>query len=350
MTIHRAAQGVLVDRDGYFKIKLAYSPGYDSVAATLHTLIEFSPTVRLIYRGSDDKIVYDNDGVELASDALTFLSGDTIAIELEHTADRRRLRVTGASAGDGLWAGEPAAGIDPASMIYVLGPSTRVLEEMADLVELCPLGAITFAQLVDDRALVQMDRLAVAAMQDFIDFLQQFTTEAASIHDTALLMRDSFDLLHADGDQLDLIGENIGLDRQGFDDDLYRRYLDIQVELLLSAQRDGGEWTGTIPNILRIARKFIGDGVAPIRYEWLAPYNFRLQMPVLPPLTVAQARLLLSFISTAIYAGVRGWVEIPETDDVWGSDALTVTDVGIWGSDSVVVTDASVWDLVLITS
>lgn len=351
MTIYRAAHRALV-RDGRFHIRLTYVPAYDYDATVGdHTLIEFSPTVRLYYRASDDAIVWDVDGLELASGAITFSASQVLAIELEHTERRRRIRITGATTGDGVFddvAGDP---VIVETILFVLGPSTGVLEEDADLVELRPLDALTFAELAECRVLAQMDRDREdpdPLAQALINYLIVLSHEPAVFHDTCLMIDALFNVKYATGDLLEKIGSIVGLANEGWDDDTFRRYLLIHIDLLLSARRNDGQWTGTAPNIIKIVRDFITAAVGgSVDYTRTSAYNFSLSVPVV--LTVPQAKLMLRFVRRAIYAGVLGYIQFPLSTDVWGSDSGPVANSGIWGSASVVVGSASIWDYVITT-
>lgn len=333
-------------RRGFFRLSFTYRPHYDNdqVGIVDHNLIYFSATDRLYYRVSDDTFVFEVDGEELTVGAVTFSAHQQITITIEHSAARRRLIVSGATTGDGDVRTDPADPMREPSWVYILcGPDGA--EEAADLVAF-DQDALSFCDLVLCRMLIQMDRNPGA--RDFYDFMCAMSEENARMFDVLCVLQSAFELETAVGDQLDIIGSIVGLAREGFGDDQYRIYLEIQTEQLLSGLRDSAEWTGTVANILRIVRKFIESSAGTITYTLHAPYSFELSIPVV--LTIAQIKLLMRFISTAIYAGVLGIVEFPLSTDVWGSDSGPITDSGIWGSASVVVAGASIWDLVLTTS
>ena len=206
-------------------------------------------------------------------------------------------------------------------------------------------GPAAVCDLVEDRVLVQMDD--APANRKFRDLLCDLIQDAGTFRDVCLDIVAAFDVETAQGVQLDAIGSLVGLPRQGFDDIDYRRFLNIQIDLLLSAAREDGEWTGTVPNILSIARTFIGPGIAdPIIYTPAPPYAFSLTVP---GVDTSQMLLLASFLCKAIYAGVLGQVTILLAgDSLWDSASVgPITDGGIWGSASVVVAPSSVWNLTI---
>ena len=200
-----------------------------------------------------------------------------------------------------------------------------------------PAELCTFS---DGRVLVQMGD--APDNRNLRDLICDLVFDNGTFQDVSGDVRDAFDVDHAQGVQLDAIGSTVGLQRQGFDDNDYRRFLDIQIDLLLSAARDEAEWTGTHQNILKITRTFIGTGVPdPIVLISLPPYGFLLSVP---GITVADMEMLANFIRTAIYAGVLGQaIAVLASDSLWGSASIAITDGGIWGSASVVVAPSSIW-------
>jgi hypothetical protein len=160
-------------------------------------------------------------------------------------------------------------------------------------------------------------------------------------------VRDGFDVATAVGVQQDAIGAVIGLTRQGFDDARYRTFLEIQIDLLLSAQREEANWTGTINNVLTICRKFIGTGVAlPIIYQGAPPYAFLLTIP--GGLPVNEIRLLFQFVCKAIYAGVLGQtIFVPAGDNLYDSVNVAIPNSGIYCSVNVVIANCAVYSTIL---
>lgn len=206
-------------------------------------------------------------------------------------------------------------------------------------------GPQEVCDLVERRVLVQMDDSV--GNRRFRDMLCNLLLDTGTFGDVAQDVSEAFDVTTAQGIQLDFIGSIVGLARQGFDDIPYRRFLEIQINLLLSAARDDGEWTGTVPNILTICRTFIGPGIPdPVVYTALPPYSFLLTVP---GLTVPEAVLLSRFLCKAIYGGVLGQVSvILASDSLWDSDSVgPIANGGIWGSASVVVSPSSTWNLTI---
>ena len=202
-------------------------------------------------------------------------------------------------------------------------------------------GPAEFCQLADERVLVQMDD--AGGNRKFRDMLCDFAEGFGHFSDVALDVGDGFDLSTAIGEQLDMIGAVIGLPRQGFPDDRYRVFLQIQTDLVLSAAREDGNWTGTGNNILRICRTFIGPAAGTINLVNLPPYDFRL---TIPGITLSELEILANFICVALYAGVLGRVIfIVGADSLWdSSDVGPIPDGGIWGSSDVAVSPSAVWN------
>lgn len=146
----------------------------------------------------------------------------------------------------------------------------------------------------------------------------------------------------ATGDRLDKIGAIVGLPRRGYSDDRYRLFLAIQSELLLAAQSEEKGRTGSCENILKICRTFIGDAVAdPVVLLNLPPLGLVLSVP---GVTIGEANLLASFISTAVDGAVYGLIIFSTSSgSAWGSRSVTVATGGTWGSRSVAVAGASTW-------
>lgn len=337
--VYRAAQGAITEL-GFFSLRIAFRVFYEQDAVdTIHTLLAIGAGCRVFFRASDAKVVLEVDGYELASAALEFPPGTTLTVDVEHTEERRRLRVRGADVGDGLFDAAPRPATEIESMIYVLGTQDGA-EEAAELVSLRPLNATTFAQLASDRLLAQSDGDEVLEA-----LVAALAAEPAVSHDTALMLRDSYDLDHAVGAQQDTVGSIVGLRREGYEDDRYRDFLKIQVELILAQARDDGEWTGTAPNIIRIVRTFVGPDAPQVIYTSSPPYSYTVNVE---GLDITEAPLLVRFLRTATYAGVLGLVEVGVGEEsVMGSAAVTITGEGIMGSASVTVTGAMDMDTVL---
>lgn len=341
ITHFRAAQGALTEQ-GYFYVRLVYEPAYahDEVA-TIHTLLELCEDCRFFYRGSDHKMVLEVEGEELASNALTFAGGTELTLEVEHTDERRSVRVLGASSGNGRLDASPMSPVDIESMVYVLGTHADGAEETSALVQLRPLQADSFEEIADLRLLSQNDPDGQARR-----FVRELARAWGRIHDVALAIRDSLDREHAVGEALDRLGAIIGLPRHGFGDERYRVFLGIQTELLLSAARDEQAWTGTAPNLIAIVRRFVGEAAPTVRYVSHPPYSYTITVE---DMVYAEAFLLQSFLKVATWAGVLGLIQIElgDGDNLWDSASVPVTGGGIWGSASVAVTDPMTWGTVL---
>lgn len=341
----RATHAAILDRDGFFTVSMTFRPHYtESEAANDHNLLFFDASNRLFFRQSDQVFVFRIDDVDVEVGPVTFSRHQEITITVEHSVRRQRIIVEGATTGDGSDRLDPGEGVRAPTWVYILGSDTGA-EEAADLVAF-DQDAMSFCDLILCRMLIQMDRDPGA--RDFYDFMCALSEEAARMFDVCLVMQSAFDIESAIGDQLDIIGSIVGIPRREFSDYDYRIYIRIQTELLLSGIREDAEWTGTVPNILRIVRTFIDTDAGTITYTGAPPYSFQLSLP--SALTQEQIELLMSFISTAIYAGVLGFVQFALSADVWGSDAVAVPNVGTWGSASVVVAGASIWDFVITTS
>lgn len=205
-------------------------------------------------------------------------------------------------------------------------------------------GGEEFCALAEERVLIQMDD--APTNRKFRDLVCIFVEALGDFKDVADDVAAAFDLDSAIGEQLDFIGAVVGLPRQGFSDTRYRTFLQIQVDLLLSAARDEANWTGTHNNILKICRTFIGPGPDPIVLKNFSPYSFTLDVP---GLVLSELEILLTFICKAIYAGVLGQVTIIlASDSLWDSDSVgPIPDGGIWCSDSVVVNPCATWNFTI---
>lgn len=203
-------------------------------------------------------------------------------------------------------------------------------------------GPDKYCDIADGRVLAQMDDTPTT--RNFRDLICELVKQMGTFEDVAIDVSEGFDVDVAQGVQLDSIGEVVGLKRQGFGDNDYRRFLNIQIDLLLGGARDESNWTGTHENILSITRTFIGTGVPdPIILINFPPYAFLL---TIPNITLAEMDILTTFICKAIYAGVLGQVIVLlASDSLWNSDSVAVTDGGVWGSASVAVVPSATWNL-----
>jgi hypothetical protein len=131
--------------------------------------------------------------------------------------------------------------------------------------------------LADDRVLVQMDD--TTGNRKFRDFICNLVGPLGEYITVMRAIVEAFDIENADGEQLDFIGNVIGLKRQGFNDIRYRTFLLIQRDLILAATREDANWTGTHNNILAICRTFIGIGGGSISLVNFGMYSFALTIP-----------------------------------------------------------------------
>src|SRR5690606_19537935 len=95
-------------RDGFYRLRLTCWPGYaNGETAADHNLIYLDDDNRLYFRQSDQKMVFVVAGDALESSALTFSRWQELTITIEHSTNRRRLIVSGATSGDGTTSGDP---------------------------------------------------------------------------------------------------------------------------------------------------------------------------------------------------------------------------------------------------
>lgn len=327
---------------GYLSITLSYTTGYDYAGGVPeHDLLFFDADNRLFWRRSDAKFVWLVGATELLSAACTFSAGQDITLAITHTTDGRSVAVTGATTGNGTTTTTTALDaiyLPSLAGVLDLGGGASVLLSLVP--DLTP-----FAQLADDRALSQMDD--EVGNRKFRDLLRELAEGPGTFRDVAMTVRSAFDRVDAFGDQLDMIGSVVGLAREGATDDRYRVLLGIQIELLLATERDGGSWTGTGENVLRISRAFLERPTGQITLRNIPPYAYLLSLPAM---TVAELQRLVRFLRLARYAGVLGHVAASLGDDAaWGHDTETVPAAGIWGHDTVTITGASTWGTVEVT-
>jgi hypothetical protein len=199
---------------------------------------------------------------------------------------------------------------------------------------------VEFCEKADERVLVQMDD--TVGNRKFRDFICELVGPLGHYASVAEDVEGAFDIDTAVGIQLDMIGAVIGLPRQGFSDLRYRVFLNIQVDLILSAMRNEANWTGTHNNILRICRTFIGDTEPlPVLLSNIPPYSFVLSVP---NVAGSELDLLIRFVCIALYAGVLGQVMTTLADDsLWASTHGAVVDEAIFCSVHGAVADCGTW-------
>ena len=338
----------LIFPDGFWEFTLTYRPHYthDQAGLVDHNLLRVDDDNRIYFRASDANIVFRVNGDDLVSGALTFAAHDTLTVTFLNNAFRRRLTVAGALTGNATNDGTLQPALDPATLptfTSVLGGATGS-EEGADLLGLDP-GIKTFEQLADERALVQMDD--ATGNRVFRDMLRTWAKQPGRFFDVCNGLKAALELETACGFQLDLIGAVVGLPREGFSDVRYRVFLGIQVELLLANARDDAEWTGTAPNLIRIARDFVGPAASAINFLNDPPYEYRLDVP---GLVLSEGQLLARFLVIASWAGVRGIITIELSENDWDSASVVIANPGKWDSASVAITDPASWNTVLTTT
>ncbi len=338
----------IVMPDGLIKFTLVYRPHYTHDQAELvdHNLFFIDAANRVFFRASDNNFVFRVNGDDVVSGAVTFAAHDTLTFFFENSTTRRRLIVSGALTGNGTTDGT----IQPPLDLNTLPTYTAILggalgsEEVSDLITLDP-SITTFEQLADQRALIQMDD--TVGNRKFRDLLRVWAKQPGRFFDICNGLKAALELETAVGFQLDLIGAIVGLAREGFTDTRYRVFLGIQIELLLANARDDAEWTGTSPNLIRIARTFIGPAAGTINFLNVPPYQYRIDVP---GLVLSEGSLLARFMTTATWAGVLGIITIELNSDVWDSDAVAITDPAKWDSASVAIVDPGEYNTVLTTT
>jgi hypothetical protein len=193
-------------------------------------------------------------------------------------------------------------------------------------IDLSPF-VVEYCQLADERILVQMDD--TGGNNDFRMYMCEMVRPWGEYTQVLRDIENAFDVTTAVGEQLDYLGEIVGIPRREFDDARYRTFIAIQIDLILSAARAGANWTGTVNNILTICRTFIGSGPTPIILRNYSPYSYDLQLPAIP---VDERNTLLDFICKATYAGVLGQILI-DNGMLWGSAIGTgIPGAKVWGS------------------
>ncbi len=148
-----------------------------------------------------------------------------------------------------------------------------------------------------------------------------------NVRDEAVDVRNAFDLDTAVGDQLDKIGRLVNLPRNSLDDTDYRRFINIQIQLILQS-------TGSGPNIIAIIRTYLGPTGNPVVFINSPPYHFTISAL---DMTEADWDILIPFLRKALVAGVLG-VAIGggAGSIVWGSQTAgaPISPTGVWGSQS----------------
>jgi len=163
--------------------------------------------------------------------------------------------------------------------------------------------------LARDRVLVQHpdDGANTATQMDLHDYVCVMSEQAGHYLDVCNDVIGGFDLPTAVGVQLDVIGALVNLPRSGQPDAIYRNWLGIQIDLLISAKPENPNWTGTVNNLIRIARRFIGTGVlSPVVLTNSWPYSYVMTVPGI--VDFVSLKQLVRFLCKATWAGVLGQI------------------------------------------
>lgn len=140
-------------------------------------------------------------------------------------------------------------------------------------------------------------------------------------------IENAFDLTIAVGDQLDKIGSVVGLPRNALDDTDYRKFINIQILLILNS-------TGSSENVIAIIRTFLGSTINPVVLINAPPYHFSVSAI---DMTAADWDALAPYIRKALIGGVLGVViaGLPGSI-VWASQTAgpAISPTGVWGSQS----------------
>lgn len=202
------------------------------------------------------------------------------------------------------------------------------------------VGPVYACQLTEDRVLIQHPD--ATGERQFRDWICRYNQHAGEYIDVCAEVKEAFDVDTAVGVQLDMIGSLVGLPRSGFDDPRYRTLLKIQINLLIGSRPGNPNFTGTVNNILRICREFIGVAVSdPVVLQNAPPYGYVLTVP---GVTLSELEILIRFICQATFAGVLGQViVVSDTQSYWGSTHGAVSGSGIWCSDHGAVANCATW-------
>ena len=179
-------------------------------------------------------------------------------------------------------------------------------------------------QTAEDRALMQFRGLSTRNM---LDLLCLVGGQFGKLRDDLTDIRDAFDLDTAVGDQLEIIGNNLGLPRNGLDDTDYRRFIRIQILLVLQS-------TGSGPNIIAIIRTYLGATANPVVFISSPPYHFAISAI---DMVGVDWDLIVPFLRKALVGGVQGVAVAGVVGSItWGSQTAgpAIPSTGTWGSQT----------------
>lgn len=142
------------------------------------------------------------------------------------------------------------------------------------------------------------------------DFIRTFAAEIQEFETAAFQVLTERWLDTAVGVQLDGLGQIIGRERAGSDDDTYRLLLRAQILLNLSS--------GTVPQILAIIEKIIPGFLLELVQHF--PKSFTLLIGEEPLLPAGTGLIVASVLTSATDAGARGLLQYHETDPVFRLD------------------------------
>lgn len=133
---------------------------------------------------------------------------------------------------------------------------------------------------------------------NFIKLLSSYVQETQALEAMLFELLDAFYVGTAVGDQLDAIGETVGVDRQGADDDRYRTRIRARIKLNLSS--------GTINELLSLAKLLQPAGVSDPVYTPNYPAGFFIDYRhSAVPFTQVQADEVWRALNEGTPAGVK---------------------------------------------
>lgn len=175
----------------------------------------------------------------------------------------------------------------------------------------------TFA-LIRDRPLVQHPR--EPGLDNLMLFIECLCAPLVDFRKVVLNTIMRIQLSNAYGIQLDRLGKLLNFPRRGLTDRRYQEVLLIVSEFIFKPGREE-EHVGTIENIVKMVRAFIGPDAPPVRRITRPPYAFDIYAP---NVSFEEYDVLRRLIESAIYAGVNGELAVTQSSDVYGSASSMV--------------------------